>query len=98
MPTTNGPEEAPLVAVTLPPALLRLFPEAERDLQLAAATVSAVMDGLEARWPGMRDRLVDTTPRIRRHINVFVEGRRANLDTPLNSGAKVFIITAVSGG
>jgi sulfur-carrier protein len=98
MPTNYSPEEAPLVAVTLPPALLRLFPEAERDLELPAATVAAVMDGPETRWPGMRDRLVDTTPRIRRHINVFVEGRRANLDTPLKEGAKVFIITAVSGG
>ena len=96
MPTPTAP--APLVAVTLPPALLRLFPEAERDLELFAATVAAVMDGLEARWPGMRARLVDTPPRSRRHINVFVEGRRAALDTPLKEGAKVFIITAVSGG
>jgi sulfur-carrier protein len=86
------------VAVTLPPALLRLFPEAPARLDVEAATVGAVIDALEARWPGMRDRLSDSTPAIRRHINVFVEGRRARLDTPLEAGAKVFIMTAVSGG
>ncbi len=90
--------DMPLVDVTLPPALLRLFPEATPRLELQAETVGAVIDALETRWPGMRDRLVDSTPRIRPHINVFVEGRRARLDTALASGAKVFIITAVSGG
>ncbi len=56
------------------------------------------MNGLEARWPDMRDRLCDTTPAIRRHINVFVEGERARLDTRLEPGADVFILTAISGG
>jgi molybdopterin converting factor small subunit len=46
----------------------------------------------------MRDRLCDTTPAVRRHINVFVEGKRAGLDTRLAPGTDVFIITAISGG
>lgn len=75
------------VTVTLPAALLPLFPGAPGLLQLEACTVAEVMDTLEARWPA-----------IRRHINVFVEGRRATLDTTLAPGAEVFIITAVSGG
>ncbi len=98
MATPTGSGDVPVVAVTLPPALIRLFPEAPAHLELPAVSVAEVIDALEARWPGMRDRLVDSTPRIRRHINVFVEGRRANLETPLGKGAKVFIITAVSGG
>jgi sulfur-carrier protein len=57
-----------------------------------------MIDGLDARWPGMRDRLCDSRPAIRRHINVFVEGRRATLETPLAPGAQVFVITAISGG
>jgi hypothetical protein len=40
----------------------------------------------------------DTTPAIRRHINVFVEGKRARLNTRLEPGADVFILTAISGG
>jgi molybdopterin synthase sulfur carrier subunit len=57
-----------------------------------------MIDGLDADWPGMRDRIVDSTPAIRRHMNVFVDGKRAKLDTPLTPGAKVFILTAISGG
>lgn len=86
------------VEVTLPPALIRLFPGSASRLSLAAASVADIVEALDERWPGMRDRLIDSTPRIRRHINVFVEGRRAGLETRLDPGAKVFIITAVSGG
>lgn len=92
-----GSSPAPVV-VTLPPALLNLFPGAARQVELPAATVAELIDGLDARWPGMRDRLADSRPAIRRHINVFVEGRRATLETPLTPGTEVFIITAISGG
>ena len=86
------------VTVTLPPALVRLFPGAVHRLALPAATVADLVDGLEARWPGMRDRLCDSTPRVRRNINVFVDGRRAGLDTPLAPGTRVDILTALVGG
>jgi molybdopterin synthase sulfur carrier subunit len=89
---------AGMVDVSLPAALIRLFADAPPRLSLEAATVAEVLDGLDERWPGMRDRLRDSTPRIRRHINVFVDGERASLETRLAPGAKVFIITAVSGG
>jgi len=87
-----------MVAVTLPPALLGLFPGCPRRIELAAATVDEAMDALNGRWPGIRDRLCDSTPSIRRHINVFVDGERASLETPLHDGADVFIMTAISGG
>ncbi len=91
------PRAAPVV-VRLSGALRRLFPGAPGELALPAANVAELIEGLEARWPGMRDRLCDSRPAIRRHINVFVEGRRAGLDTPLGPGSEVDIITAVSGG
>jgi len=87
-----------LVSVTLPAVLVALFPGSVRCLQLRAASVREVMQGLDARWPGMRDRLCDSTPRLRRHINVFVAGERASLDTTLAPGAEVLVMTAISGG
>jgi len=84
--------------VVLSPALLRLFPGAPRALEVRATTVGELLQDLDARWPGMRDRLCDSRPAIRRHINVFVEGERASLDTRLPPGAEVFILTAISGG
>jgi hypothetical protein len=46
----------------------------------------------------MRDRLCDSTPAVRRHINVFVDGERATLETRIAPGTDVFIMTAISGG
>ena len=89
---------ATTVSVVLAPALIRLFPDCIGRLDLAASNVSDMLDELDARWPGMRDRLHDSTPRIRRHISVFVDGHRSTLDTPLQPGTKVYILTMVSGG
>jgi molybdopterin synthase sulfur carrier subunit len=98
MPNDESSHPAQPVVVTLPEALVRLFPDALRRVEVSASTVGGVIDALDRRWPGMRDRLCDSTPRIRRHINVFVEGRRTTLDTRLAPGAEVTIITAISGG
>lgn len=86
------------VCAVLPRALLRLFPDAVAEVDVEAATVGELIDALETRWPGMRDRLCDSTPRVRRHINVFVSGERATIATPLAEGDRVFILTAISGG
>jgi molybdopterin converting factor small subunit len=86
-----------MVVVRLPEALLRLFPDSGPRVEVAAATVGEAIGALDARWPGMRDRLCDSRPQIRRNINVFVAGRRAGLDTPVAPGDEVVIMTAVIG-
>ena len=86
------------MTVLLPPALLRLFPCCEPEPVVSAATVAELVDALDARWPGMRDRLCDSTPKVRRHINIFVEGQRATLETRIAPGSEVFVMTAISGG
>jgi molybdopterin converting factor small subunit len=84
--------------VYLPRSLLTLFPAAERRPRVDATTVDEVIQRLEERWPGMRARLCDAGPVIREHINVFVDGERAALDTPVNERSVVHVIPAVSGG
>jgi molybdopterin synthase sulfur carrier subunit len=86
------------VLVRLAPLLVTLFPDAERTVELSVTTVEEMIDALDARWPGMRDRICDSSPAIRRHMNVFVDGQRATLETRLAPGADVFILTAISGG
>lgn len=98
MPKAESPLSAPPVVVMLPAALVNLFPGSMRRVELSASTVGDALDALDARWPGMRDRLCDSTPAIRRHINVFVAGERAALDTRLPPGAELFVLTAISGG
>jgi molybdopterin converting factor small subunit len=90
------------VVVTLPAALVRLFPGSERCVSVAVPaagrTVGDAIDALDSRWPGMRDRICDTTPRIRRHMNVFVRGERSDLETRLEPGDEMVVLTAISGG
>jgi molybdopterin converting factor small subunit len=90
----------PPVVVKLPAALVRLFPEATRQVEIpvSVATVGDAIDALDRRWPGMRDRICDSTPGIRRHMNVFVAGERATLETRLAPGVEVVVLTAISGG
>jgi molybdopterin synthase sulfur carrier subunit len=95
---TQAQADGPVVSVVLPRALLDLFPGAPREVEVPARTVGEVIAALEERWPGMRDRLCDSTPRVRRHINIFVDGRRAILETPLRDGIRVHVLTAISGG
>jgi molybdopterin converting factor small subunit len=91
-------EEAAPVMVKLAGALVHLFPGAPRVMAVQARTVAEMIDALDAEWPGMRDRICDSTPAIRRHMNVFVDGQRAELETPLAPGTDVFVLTAISGG
>lgn len=84
--------------VHLPRSLVALFPGAPRRVSATGSTVAEVIDDLDAQVPGIRNRLVDAGPSIRTHINVFVEGQRATLATPVPPAAVVHVIPAVSGG
>ncbi|MFI0847281.1 MoaD/ThiS family protein [Mesorhizobium sp. IMUNJ 23232] len=90
--------ESACVRVRLPGPLVDLFPGSLRRVEVEARTVREMIDALNERWPGMRDRLCDTTPAIRKHINVFVDGERVKLETKLEPGTEVFVLTAISGG
>lgn len=96
--TGAAPDPVPRVRVLLPRTLVDLFPGAATEAEVEAATVGAALDALDRRWPGMRARLADTRPAIRKHINIFIDGERATLKTPLKPGDEVCILTAISGG
>ncbi len=87
-----------MATVLLPRSLLALFPGVERRHQLPGDSVDDVLAALDATAPGMRDRLVEEGPRLRPHINVFVDGQPADLSTPVGADATVHVIPAVSGG
>jgi molybdopterin converting factor small subunit len=87
-----------VATVVLPRSLVALFPGLERRIEVEAPDVLGAVDVLEARVPGIRDRLCDAGPAIREHLNVFVDGERATLATPLNTRSVVHVIPAVSGG
>ena len=86
------------VSVLLPDALVRLFPGASRHVEVEAGTVAEVIAALDRLWPGMADRLCDSRPAIRRHLNIFVDGERARLHSAIPPGGEMLVMTAMSGG
>jgi len=86
------------VTVILPRSLVSLIPGTIRRSEIEAGTVAEAIQALDTRTPGLRNRLVDSGPVLREHINVFVDGTQASLDTPLRADSTVHVIPAVSGG
>lgn len=84
--------------VHLPSTLQPLFPGLPRQLDVHATSVGGVIDHLEREWPGIRDRLCEPGPALRRHIHVYVNRERAQLDTSVAEPCRVDIIAAISGG
>jgi sulfur-carrier protein len=84
--------------VHLPPTLPPLFTDLPRRLDVEAVTVDDAIDRLDERWPGLRDRLCEPGPTLRRHINVYVDRERAGLSTTLRPDSRVDVIAAISGG
>jgi molybdopterin converting factor small subunit len=82
----------------LPPTLPPLFRDLPRRLDVDAATVDEAITWLDERWPGLRDRLCEPGPALRRHIHVYVDRERAGLDTALDARSRVDVIAAISGG
>jgi molybdopterin converting factor small subunit len=82
----------------LPPTLPPLFDDLPRRLDVDASTVDEAIDRLDERWPGLRDRLCEPGPALRRHINVYVDRERAGLETPIGTQSRVDVIAAISGG
>jgi uncharacterized protein YdeI (YjbR/CyaY-like superfamily)/molybdopterin converting factor small subunit len=87
-----------MALVHVPRSLAALFPSLPRRLEVQATDVAGLIRALDAAYPGMWDRLCEPGPRLRQHINAFVDGRPADLADPLRADSVVHIIPAVSGG
>jgi len=87
-----------VATVLLPRSLLTLFPGVDRRHEVAPGTVGSALEELDRTIPGLRDRLVEPGPRLRPHINVFVDGEPGDLASPVARGSTVHVIPAVSGG
>jgi len=69
----------------------------------SGSTISEVVDDLDSRYPGVKERLMDgDTGKLRRFVNVYLGDEDVRfmqgIDTPVPEGAKLSIIPAVAGG
>lgn len=84
------------------PTPLRRYTGGAEAVEASGDTVGAVLQDLDARYPGIRERICDDTGQVRRFVNLFVNGEDirflANLDTPVRTGDELSIVPAIAGG
>ncbi len=81
------------------PSPLYSYTGGRAEVDAEGATLLALAADLDARFPGIRFRMIDEQDRIRPHILVFVNGTiAAALSEPLAAGSEVHIVASLSGG
>ena len=65
-------------------------------------TIAALVESLEAAYPGMKERLCEESGELRRFVNIYVNGEDVRfldgLATVLGEDDEVSIVPAVAGG
>jgi molybdopterin converting factor small subunit len=88
------------VSVSIP-TILRTYTDGAKRVEASGATLSELITDLDARHPGLGDRLLDQGE-LRRFVNVYKNDEDvrfiAGLDTPLADGDAVTVLPAVAGG
>ena len=84
------------------PTILRTYTGGESEVSAEGESLAAVLDDLDARYPGIRGRVLDEAGQLRRFVNVYVGNDDVrflqDLETPTPDGTQVSVIPAVAGG
>ena len=81
------------------PSLLRAFTQGEESVQVEGSSVRQIIDNLEVRYPGIKDRLCDGAE-LRRGIAVAIDSQiaLAGMLAPVADNSEVHFVPAISGG
>jgi molybdopterin converting factor small subunit len=83
------------------PTPLRTLTSGEEQVKASGATVQDVIDTLEQKHPGIRERLLDDKG-VRRFVNIYVGDEDIRfldgLKTKLSGGEEISIVPAIAGG
>ena len=82
-------------------ALKRFFPKL-KDTPAKGVTLSDVFKEIESNYPGLQSYVLDERGSLRRHVNIFIDGKMINdrnkLSDPFSSNSEIYIMQALSGG
>ncbi len=86
------------MTVLVPPPL-HSYTGGKDRVEVTGESLAEGLADLDARYPGIRFRMIDEQDRIRPHLRVFVNAEPAlALDIPVAASDRVQIICALSGG
>ena len=84
------------------PTILRTYTQGEKSVEAKGDSLAALIDDLDANYPGLKGRLITEDGGLHRLVNVYVNDEdvrfTGSLETPLPDGAAVTILPAVAGG
>jgi molybdopterin synthase sulfur carrier subunit len=84
------------------PTPLRKFTNGQDEVSAQGTTVRALVDDLEKNFPCIKERICDEAGKVRRFVNVYVNGDDIrflqNLETSLKEGDSISIVPAIAGG
>jgi hypothetical protein len=80
------------------PSHLRSYTNGQSEVDAEGATLAEVLIDLDARFKGIRFRVVDEQDRIRPHVKFFVGGEEAHTLATRVGEREVQIVAALSGG
>jgi molybdopterin synthase sulfur carrier subunit len=84
------------------PTPLRRFTAGSDEVPAEGDSIRAVIEDLERRHPGMRERLLDEKGDLRRFVNIYLNGDDIRFLNQLNSKVKdgddISIVPAIAGG
>jgi len=84
------------------PTPLRKFTAGSESVSGTGATVGALIEDLEKRHAGIRERICDEQGRVRRFVNLYINGEDIRflqqLDTKVKDGDEISIVPAIAGG
>ena len=84
------------------PTPLRKFTNGADEVAAQGSNIKALVDDLEKTYPGIKERICDETGKVRRFVNVYVNGDDIrflqNLETAVKEGDNISIVPAIAGG
>ena len=90
------------VAVMRLAAVLRRAVDAPATVGAQASTVRDLIVAVDAQYPGLHARIVDTEGMLYRYVSVFVDDEDVRgldgLDTPVGADTVVTVLPAIAGG
>lgn len=79
-------------------APLKDLADGNREVPVEGASVGAALRDLERRHPRIVGWVLDEHGRVRRHVNVFLDGERVREDAAVEPGAILHVLPSISGG
>ena len=82
-------------------ALKRVFPGL-KELPAGGRSLSEILEEIENHYPGISAYVVDEQGSLRKHVNIFIDGKmirdRQTLSDAFTENSIIYIMQALSGG